>query len=230
MPSLIQISLDTASHVASAGYKVVSPFVPNLVKDHVVSPTVEYATTVKKSVAENGVLPTAYTVATDARAFTLSTASTAKTMALGTASSYKAYTIDTAKWAMSKTTTTVTAMTPGPILAFVEEALKNVDAVTRDPVGVLVKPYVPAYVIHTSERTYEIVQENVEGAKEKGKETVGYVVSRVNGTVEYVRSLPRVNSVIAQLNVLTEPVIGRLHLLGTAARVEAVAPASVDVE
>ncbi|KAJ3016389.1 UNVERIFIED_CONTAM: hypothetical protein HDU68_012237 [Siphonaria sp. JEL0065] len=227
--SIVESTLNTATSVASAGYKVMEPYVPQTIKDTVVSPTLSYASNVKDSIVENGVLPAAFAVVSDAKNLAFDTASSAKSIAIDTAQSYKNYAVGTATWAINGATTTVTAYTPSPIKDLLTETLSNAKAVRQDPMGTL-KPYVPAFVVHTSERTYEIVTENIEQTKETVNATTGYIVSRVNGTVEYVTSIPQVHSVIEQLNSIAAPVLNKIKLGGTsvpAAEAEAeIAPAA----
>ncbi|KAJ3344987.1 hypothetical protein HDU83_004562 [Entophlyctis luteolus] len=133
------------------------------------------------------------------------------------------------QWAYTSATTTITAYTPGPVLSFVNDTVAKVEEVKKDPAGTL-KPYIPAYIIHTSERTLEIVTEGfehtVETVNEKVNGATGFVVSKVNGTVEYIKSLPEVNTVIEKLNSFTAPVIEKIragsHLSASEAEAEVV--------
>ncbi|KAJ3059616.1 hypothetical protein HDU98_004408, partial [Podochytrium sp. JEL0797] len=126
----------------------------------------------------------------------------------------------TATWAVTATTTTITAYTPGPVKTLISDTLENAQAVRQDPKAALA-PYVPAYVIHTSERTYEIVTDNIELTKEQVNATTGYVVAKVNGTVGYVTSIPQVNSVIEQLNAIASPVLEKIKGGSTVSSAEA---------
>ncbi|KAJ3079989.1 hypothetical protein HDU99_009581 [Rhizoclosmatium hyalinum] len=220
MSSIVESTLNTAQSVATAGYKVVESFVPQTVRDNVVSPGATYAVGVKESLVENGVLPTAQKVASDGIAAVNYTASTAKNIAIDTAQSYKNYAVGTATWAINGATTTVTAYTPGPIKTLIQDTVAGAQAVRADPKAAL-KPYVPAFVIVTGERTYEIVTENIHQTQETFNATTGYVVSKVNGTVEYVTSIPQVHSVIEQLNAIASPVLNRIKLGGVVPAAEA---------
>ncbi|KAJ3123052.1 hypothetical protein HK100_011742 [Physocladia obscura] len=132
-------------------------------------------------------------------------------------------------WAYTSATTTITAYTPGPVLTFVNDTVAKVEAATHDP-STAIKDYVPAYVIHTSERTLEIVTEGFEQTVDKVNQTTGLIVSKVNGSVEYVKAIPQVHSVIDQLNAITKPVIEKIkagaHISAKEAEAETVAAAS----
>ncbi|KAI8608030.1 hypothetical protein BC830DRAFT_1133179 [Chytriomyces sp. MP71] len=222
-----------ATSAATTVAAAVEPYVPQTVKDTVVTPALTVASGVKDDVLANGLVNTGLSYATQAKDYALGQASQAKDYALEQAEGYRAYTIATAKWAIGQTTTTITAFTPSPILDLMKETVAGAQAVRQDPVATL-RPYVPAFVVHTSERTYEIVKENVEHTQESLNATTGFVVSRVNGVVEQVTSIPRVNSVIEKLNTLAAPVLEKLHLNGKSevpaveaeATVNAAAPAA----
>ncbi|KAJ3066449.1 hypothetical protein HDU98_010205 [Podochytrium sp. JEL0797] len=213
MATTFETTINQAQAIAEKGYKVVEPYVPTQIKENIVSPTLTYASGVKTSLLADGVLPTVQSVVSDATILAQNTATTAKTMAFESAQSYRNYAVGTATWAITGATTTITAYTPGPVQKLLKETLENAQAVRRDPVGVL-KPYVPAFVVHTSERTFEIVTENIEQTKEQVNATTGYIVSRVNGSIEYVTSIPQVHSVIEQLNAIAAPVLEKIKMGG----------------
>ncbi|KAJ3079990.1 hypothetical protein HDU99_009582 [Rhizoclosmatium hyalinum] len=122
-------------------------------------------------------------------------------------------------WAVTTTTTTITAYTPGPVKTLIQDTVAGAEAVRADPKAALT-PYVPAYVIVTGERTYEIVTEKIHQTEETVSATTGYVVSKVNGTVEYVTSIPQVHSVIEQLNAIAAPVLDKIKGGSTVTAVE----------
>ncbi|KAJ3236960.1 hypothetical protein HDU81_010104 [Chytriomyces hyalinus] len=206
-------TVDRLTAAATSVAATIEPYVPQTVKDTVVVPALNAANQAKENVLSKGLVNTGLDYATQAKDFALGQASQAKDYAIGQANGYREYTIATAKWAITQTTTTITAFTPSPILDLMRDTVANAEAVRKDPVATL-KPYVPAFVVHTSERTYEIVKENVEQTKDTVNATTGFVVSRVNGVVEQVTSIPRVNSVIEKLNTLAAPVLEKLHLSG----------------
>ncbi|KAJ3086688.1 hypothetical protein HDU96_004794, partial [Phlyctochytrium bullatum] len=142
--------------------------------------------------------------------FTTSTATAVKDRAVATASGAAKYTTDTATWVFTSATTTITTYTPGPVLNAVNSAMAGAQALRQDPVGT-VKPYVPAFVVHTGEKTYEIVHGSYEKGAAAVNSTTGYIVTKVNGTVEYVTSIPQVHSLIEQLNKIAAPVIERVR-------------------
>ncbi|KAJ3119953.1 hypothetical protein HK100_000094 [Physocladia obscura] len=220
-PTLLSKSLDTATVVASAGYSVVSPFVPLVVKTNVVAPAAEYATDVKGRVVARGVFPAAVSVAADAKLYAKTYASSLSASASGRLSSLSASASDS----LNSTITTVSAYTPSPILALIAELSRA----ARDPVAAL-KPYVPAFVVHTGERTYEIVAHNIELTKESVSATTGFLVSKVNGSVEYVAAIPQVHLVIEKLNAVAAPVISKIAsspVLGKITAVTTTAPATL---
>jgi hypothetical protein len=87
--------------------------------------------------------------------------------------------------------------------------LAGAQALREDPVGT-VKPYVPTFVIHTGEKTYEIVANTTQKGKDAVSATGGYIVTKVNGTVEYMHSIPQIHAVIEKLNALAAPVINKV--------------------
>ncbi|KAI8614787.1 hypothetical protein BC830DRAFT_1125788 [Chytriomyces sp. MP71] len=135
-------------------------------------------------------------------------AAQAKEFALATTNTAK----ENLLWTYNQTTATVTAYTENsPVKKVITDTLANAQAVRQDPVGTL-KPFVPSFVIHTTERTYEIYEkdENVQQFKEQVTATTGYVIAKANGTVEYIQSIPEVNSMIEKLQAITKPVIDQL--------------------
>ncbi|KAJ3413896.1 hypothetical protein HDV05_007338 [Chytridiales sp. JEL 0842] len=163
----------------------------------------------------------------------ISTATGIKDRAVSTATGALKYTTDTATWVFTGATTTVTTLTPGPIRELISKALTGAQALKDDPASVLnvVKPYVPRFVINVGEKTYEVVlntsqktkegiestrqtyKDAVESSTQKAKERFegvgGYIVTKVNGTVEYMHSIPQVHTLIEKLEALAEPVLKR---------------------
>lgn len=109
---------------------------------------------------------------------------------------------------MNGATTTITAYTPTPVLNLVQHTAEGANALRKDPVGT-VKPYVPTFVIHAGEKTYEIVAGAADATSKTASATTGYIVTKVNGTVKYVTDVPAVNSLIEKINSYTAPVLKR---------------------
>jgi hypothetical protein len=127
------------------------------------------------------------------------------------------------KFVVKGATTTVTAYTPGPVLNLVTATVDKAKAVGSDPVG-SIKPCkfkscnlvdVPTFVIHAGEKTYEVVQNVQDRSIQNINATSGYIVTKVNGTVQYVTSIPQVGGLIDQLDKLTSPVLRKLGVKKT---------------
>ncbi|KAJ3297316.1 hypothetical protein HK104_000643 [Borealophlyctis nickersoniae] len=181
---------------------------------------VAYATQVAGQVAGQ-VDPYVPQAAKDAATYAIGTATAAKDYATSTAANTHAYVSSRATGAYEATkgavqsttttvTTTVTAYTPSPVMNLINASLDSAKAIRADPVGT-VKPYVPTFVIHAGEKTYEVVHDVQEKTKENISATSGYIVEKVNGTVQTVTSIPQVAQLIEQLDKLTK---GGLSMLG----------------
>ncbi|EGF78504.1 expressed protein [Batrachochytrium dendrobatidis JAM81] len=183
MSSMTDRAVDVAQNVA----KTVEPYVPTIAKD-----AATYAVSTASSAA---------TLAT-------STATSAYNFATGTASSAYCYASQTVKVVVTGATTTITTYTPGPVLNAVTSAIDGAKAISQDPVG-SVKSHVPVMVIHAGEKTYEIIHPTFDRAAQSVTAATGFVVTKVNGTVEYITAVPAVHSLIEQINKLTAPVLSR---------------------
>ncbi|KAH6565350.1 hypothetical protein BASA50_005395 [Batrachochytrium salamandrivorans] len=192
MSSITDCAVETAQAVA----KSVNPYVPQIAKN---------AATLAVDTASSAV-----TMATN-------TVNSAYSLASGTASSAYSYASGTIKVVVDGATTTITTYTPGPILNVVTSSIDNAKAIGHDPVGVL-KPYVPTRVVHAGEKTYEIVHTAGEVTYDVAKSTsdratqnvsaaTGFIVTKVNGTVQYVTSVPAVGALIERIDKLTAPVL-----------------------
>ena len=117
------------------------------------------------------------------------------------------------KVVVSGATTTITAHTPGPVLSLVQSTVDGANALRQDPIGT-VKPYVPTFIIHIGEKSYEIVGQVSEQTSEGIKAASGFVVTKVNGTTQYVTSVPLVASIIEKLQAITKPIIARFGKKG----------------
>ncbi|KAL2912865.1 hypothetical protein HK105_207646 [Polyrhizophydium stewartii] len=190
---------DKAVETAQAVAAKVDPYVPQVAKD-----------------------ATSFAVgtATSAVNFATSTASSAYNFATGTATSAYNYATGTVKVVVNGATTTITAYTPSPILNAVTSTIEGAKALRQDPVGT-VKPYVPTFVIHAGEKTYEIVHtagektyDVAKGTQERIAQTTsaatGFIVTKVNGTVQYVTSVPAIGALVDRINRLTTPILTRL--------------------
>ncbi|KAJ3037968.1 hypothetical protein HDV00_001171 [Rhizophlyctis rosea] len=110
-------------------------------------------------------------------------------------------------------TTTIEAYTPGPVRDLIANTLEGAKHLREDPVGT-VKPYVPSFVVQTGEKTYEIVKDANDKTREVAASTSGYIVTKVNGTVHSVTSIPQVAAVIEQLDQLTKGSLTKLGVVG----------------
>lgn len=99
-------------------------------------------------------------------------------------------------------TTTLTAYTPGPVLNLVNSTIAAGSQLREDPVNT-VKGYVPTFVIHAGEKTYEIVQHTADSTKKNVEATSGFIVTRANGVIESVSNVPVIHSVIEKLQKMT---------------------------
>lgn len=133
--------------------------------------------------------------------------------------------LDFGKVVVHDATTTLTAYTPGPVLTLITSTIDGAKALRQDPVGTM-KPYVPTFVIHAGEKTYEVVQHTKDRTTQNLNEATGYIVTKVNGTVEYVTSVPAIGALIEKLNKLTAPVLARLGVNKSDKSSDATAPAA----
>jgi hypothetical protein len=147
-------------------------------------------------------------------------AKNAASMLSGSASKAFAYSSQQAQSAMeygkvvvSGATTTLTAYTPGPILSLVNSTLAQARELREDPVNT-VKTYVPTFVIHagektyeivshTGEKTYEMVSHTADSTKKNVEATSGFIVTKVNGVITSVANVPVIHSVVEKLQKLT---------------------------
>ena len=70
-------------------------------------------------------------------------------------------------------------------------------------------------MIHAGEKTYEVVHHVQDRSMQNIHATSGYIVTKVNGTVQYVTSIPQVGGLIDQLEKLTKPVLKRIGVRKT---------------
>lgn len=221
--SYTQKAVETATSVAQGVAARVDPYVPQVAKS-----AASFAANTALSAGDFAYKTTTATLDTTTKAivstvdFASSTATAAKDAAISTATGVVNtgvrtatgvvnYSIDKATWAVNGTTSTITAYTPGPVLSLVNNTLAGANALSSDPVGTL-KPYVPTFVIHTGERTYEIVEKTTEKTKEGINATTGFIVTKVNGTVKMVTDIPQVQALIDKLNAIAGPVLNRLRI------------------
>jgi hypothetical protein len=93
-----------------------------------------------------------------------------------------------------------------------------------------VKPYVPTFVIHAGEKTYEVVTLAGDATTKRVSATTGYIVTKVNGTVAYVTDIPAIGALIEKLNAFTKPVLMRFGVTKADGTVEAEAEEEVDAK
>ncbi|KAI8800880.1 hypothetical protein BJ742DRAFT_839768 [Cladochytrium replicatum] len=129
-------------------------------------------------------------------------------------------TVDLGKVAVSGATTTISAYTPSPVAQLVTSAIDGAKALQKDPVGT-VKPYIPLFVINVGEKTYEVVshtvettQANISSTAKSVSDTVhtgtGFIVTKVNGTVETITHIPAIQNVIEQIEKLVNPILAKI--------------------
>ncbi|TPX59599.1 hypothetical protein PhCBS80983_g02366 [Powellomyces hirtus] len=151
-------------------------------------------------------------IAKDAATYAFATAQSSSERGLAAAQSTQAYAttkvaaaLDFGKVVVTGATTTITttlvSLTPNPILHLLQTTLERAKEVKDHP-----RDYVPAYVVHAGERTYEIVHH----AQERGLEAQGVIVTKINGVVDKVTSVPQIHALIEQLQKLTAPVLQKL--------------------
>lgn len=90
----------------------------------------------------------------------------------------------------------------------IQSTVEGASKLRADPIGVL-KPYVPTFVIHIGEKSYEIVGSVQEKSVEGIKYASGFIVTKVNGTTQYVTSVPLIAQIIEKLNAITQPVLSK---------------------
>jgi hypothetical protein len=105
--------------------------------------------------------------------------------------------------AVNGATTTIHAHTPGPILSLIQSSVDGASALAKNPIDA-VKPYVPSFIIHFGERSYEIVGSAQEQSLERMKGLSGFIVTKVNGITLSVTSIPIITQIIEKLNTVTE--------------------------
>ncbi|KAJ3329534.1 hypothetical protein HDU76_007717 [Blyttiomyces sp. JEL0837] len=208
MSSIASKAVETATNVAQSAYNRVDPYVPQVAKD-----AATYAAQTASSTAAfayNATYDTTVKTVGAAVEYTTNTATAVKDGVVNTATGAVTYAKDTTFWAINGATTTITAYTPGPIKSAINSTLAGATALRQDPVGT-VKPYVPTFIIHTGEKTYEIVVNTTEKTKEGVQVASGMVYTKVNGTIEYVTSIPQIHSLIEKLNSLASPVLNKIR-------------------
>ncbi|KAI8905970.1 hypothetical protein EDD86DRAFT_211227 [Gorgonomyces haynaldii] len=208
---------EKAVEISKAVVEKVDPYVPQFAKN-----TISYAANTASSAASYGVKTVTGTVDYGVKTvnatvdYTKATINSAQNYAQDKANS--AYNFG--KVVVKGATTTITSYTPGPVLNLVSSVAEGASALRADPVGT-VKPYVPTFVIHAGEKTYEIVSHAQDATQKNIKATTGYIVTKVNGTVKYITDVPAIHSLIDKLNSLTAPVLTRFGVKKADGSVEA---------
>lgn len=96
---------------------------------------------------------------------------------------------------------TITALTPDPVMSLLNKSMETAEAVRQDPVGT-VKAYVPDFVIQAGEKTYEVVGHTADSTIKTVGEASGFIVTKVNGSVDYITHIPQVENLITELKKL----------------------------
>ncbi|KAJ3144597.1 hypothetical protein HDU86_001671, partial [Geranomyces michiganensis] len=105
--------------------------------------------------------------------------------------------------------TTITAYTPNPILNLLNSTVAEAKHLKSDPVGT-VQNYVPAFVFHAGEKTYEVCHNTKDRTVSGVNATTGFVVEKVEGVVTAVTSVPQIHALIEQLERLAAPLLSKL--------------------
>ncbi|RKO94909.1 hypothetical protein CXG81DRAFT_19133 [Caulochytrium protostelioides] len=191
MTSLTQKAQDTAAAIAAR----LDPYTPAVVKN---------AATFAGGVA--------FAAADTANRTVQNTVSGVHSTVSGTRSfvdSKVSQTVDLGRYVFTRTTTTLTAYTPGPILALISGTIAGAQQLKADPVSTI-KGHSPAFVVHAGEKTFEVIHHAGERAQVRASATTGYIVTKVNGVVTHVAEIPAVHTLIEQLNKLALPVLVKL--------------------
>ncbi|KAJ3216023.1 hypothetical protein HK099_006093 [Clydaea vesicula] len=185
---------ETVTYIAS----LAAPYTPTVVKDGVIY-TANTAQTLSTSALETA-NQTAATLQSHAnQALHSATSTLTATQEFANQKASEAFTLG--KEVVGQTANTITSYTPDPVVALVNKSLENAQALRTDPIGT-VKSYTPDFVIQVGEKTYEVVAHTTESAKKTVDETSGFIVTKVNGTVDYITHIPQVESLMAELKKL----------------------------
>ncbi|RKO86799.1 hypothetical protein BDK51DRAFT_22955 [Blyttiomyces helicus] len=120
------------------------------------------------------------------------TATAVKDRAVSTVNGTAHDALELGKVAVNGATTTVTALTPGPVLRLVTSTVEGATSLATDPVAAI-KPYVPTFVIHAGEKTYEIVHSTHEKTVAGINSTTGFIVTKVRIPTQLDRTPASVN-------------------------------------
>ncbi|TPX60293.1 hypothetical protein PhCBS80983_g01866 [Powellomyces hirtus] len=212
-PGLVGRATGAAQSVA----KTVEPYVPQLAKN-----AASYALSTAQSTS-NFALATAgagrdraVNAAQATTSFIAGTAVSTKDRAVGAATAGVNLASNTAKGTVNYATSTVYALTPSPVYTLLTSTLEKARDVKDHPLE-----YTPAFIVNVGGKSYEIVN----NAKDRGlsgiNATTGFVVTRTNGVIERVHSVPAIHSLIEQLQKLTAPVLEKLGVSKPAPAAEA---------
>ncbi|KAI8823418.1 uncharacterized protein EV422DRAFT_520955 [Fimicolochytrium jonesii] len=236
MSGIVNRATETVSTTAQNVAAVVDPYVPQVAKN-VANYALGTAVAAKDLAASTVTSAQGTAVAAKDRAVNTATgavnfASTTVNNTTSYASNKVTEAIDFGKIVVTGATTTITSYTPNPILNLVQGTVEQAKSLHSDPVGT-VKNYVPTFVIHAGEKTYEVVHNTKERAVGTANATTGFVVTKVNGVVHSVTSIPQIHNLIEQLEKLAAPVLNKLgvskHSDTTAVPVNAETPVDAPV-
>ncbi|TPX65407.1 hypothetical protein SpCBS45565_g05223 [Spizellomyces sp. 'palustris'] len=206
MSGIVTRATETVSTTATAVAARVDPYVPQVAKNAAnfaigtASATANFAVGTANAAKDRAVNTVTGTV---------NFASNTVNAATGFASDKVHGAIDFGKIVVTGATTTITSYTPNPILNLVTSTVDGAKALGTDPVGT-VKGYIPTFVIHAGEKTYEIVHNTKDRTVNGVNATTGFIVTKVNGAVHAVTSVSQIHNLIEQLNKLTAPVLNKL--------------------
>lgn len=77
----------------------------------------------------------------------------------------------------------------------VKSITSSAEALRADPSATL-KPYVPEFVIHAGEKTYEICRDTAEKSIKNVESTSGFIVTKVNGVITSVSNVPVIHNLV----------------------------------
>lgn len=150
--------------------------------------------------------------------YALDTATLATGKAYSTANGIVGYvnekvinTVEFGKVVITGASTTIISHTPNQILQLIQTTSESCKATVQDPVGVA-KNYIPAFVIHFGEKTYEIAHETKDKAVSNTIATKGLIIHKVNGVVEKIVSVPQVHTLLERIESLTIPVLNKFGI------------------
>ncbi|KAJ3019852.1 hypothetical protein HKX48_001681 [Thoreauomyces humboldtii] len=207
MSGIVNRATETAVNTATAAAAIVDPYTPQVVKN-VASYALATAVNTKDYALATATSTKDRAVGTVTGTVNFGVNTVNATTAFATGKVYDA--LDFGKVVVNGATTTITAYTPNPILNLINGTIAQAKNLHEDPINTVKNyPFVPAFVIHSGEKTYEIVHNAKDATTNGVNATTGLIVTKVNGVVHAVTSVPQIHSLIEQINRLTAPVLAK---------------------